>query len=214
MKRRSPTAGRSALALSCVLLLAGCGEEAVTTYRVKREATQAPAAEPSMTSAAPEQKIASTPPANLPAAELATASGELTWTAPAHWKTKAASGMRKASFTVTGENGAEADLSVTAFPGAVGGELANLNRWRGQLQLAPVDEANGAAGVTRETHHGLSFAIVDLTGAGATPSRLLGAMVPVGSATWFFKLSGPDALVGQEKPAFLAFLQTVKTSTP
>jgi hypothetical protein len=39
---------------------------------------------------------------------------------------------------------------------------------------------------------------------------MLGAIVPVGDATWFFKLSGPAALLEREKPAFLEFLKTVK----
>ena len=38
---------------------------------------------------------------------------------------------------------------------------------------------------------------------------MLGVMVPHGGATWFYKLTGPAALVAGEKPAFLAFVQTL-----
>ena len=43
---------------------------------------------------------------------------------------------------------------------------------------------------------------------------MLGAMVPYEGAMWFFKLSGPDALVAATKPAFLEFLKTVKAAAP
>lgn len=136
----------------------------------------------------------------------------LKWSAPAHWETKTGSTMRKGSFLVKGEGDEAADLSITAFPGDVGGELANVNRWRNQLQLPPLDPASLAGAVTRQQSNGLSFTIVDLAGAGgASGQRMLGAIVPYDGATWFFKLTGPDAVVSREKPAFLSFLNTVQT---
>ncbi len=123
--------------------------------------------------------------------------------------------MRKGSFTLAGEAGATADLSITAFPGAVGGELANINRWRGQVGLPPITDAELPAAATRFTANGLPFTVVDLAGADlANPQRILGGMTPYEGAMWFFKLTGPDALVAKAKPAFLDFLKTVKTTTP
>jgi hypothetical protein len=123
--------------------------------------------------------------------------------------------MRKGSYNVPGADGAAADLSITAFPGDVGGELANVNRWRGQLQLPPLGDAELAATTTAVAHDGLNFVVVDIAnpqnpGAG----RILGAFAAYEGATWFFKLKGPDDLVAHEKPAFLAFLQTVRPSAP
>ena len=140
-----------------------------------------------------------------------TASGaDLIWSAPSQWKQGPMSAMRKGSYLVPGNGGEDGDLSITAFPGDVGGELANVNRWRGQVQLAPIAEADLPGQVQRSKHDGLQFTVVDVTGTEPNPHRILGAMVPYGGATWFFKLSGPDAVVGQAKPAFLKFLQTVK----
>ena len=42
--------------------------------------------------------------------------------------------------------------------------------------------------------------------------RIVGAIVPVNGATWFFKLMGPDATVSAAKPAFLEFLKTVRAT--
>jgi len=43
-----------------------------------------------------------------------------------------------------------------------------------------------------------------------TPMRLLGAIVPHGERTWFFKLLGPAPVVGEQKETFDRFLTTVK----
>jgi hypothetical protein len=145
---------------------------------------------------------------------VTTAGGpDLTWTAPPDWQSKPAAAMRKASYAVPGDGGTSADLSITAFPGDVGGEIANINRWRGQLRLPPLGEADLASAITRVERDGLKFALVDLVGPGtAGPQRTVGAMVPFAGATWFFKLTGPDAPVAKAKPAFEAFLTTVKPS--
>ena len=119
--------------------------------------------------------------------------------------------MRKGSFAITGEGG-EGDLSITAFPGNVGGELANLNRWREQVKLPPVTQAEFEAAAQRSEKNGLQRTVVDLVGTGSGAQRILGAMIPYGGATWFVKLTGPDALVAKEKPAFLAFLDTIKAA--
>ena len=170
---------------------------------VKAGAPPAPGASPALAAAA-------TPGADMAATPVTKAEGPgLKWTAPPHWQDKPATQMRKATWIIPGPDGTTAELAVTAFPGAVGGELANLNRWRAQLALPPVSEADLAREVTRLTVNGLTMTIADLTSNGANPTRLLGAMVPHAGATWFFKLTGPAALVATEKPAFLAFLQTL-----
>jgi hypothetical protein len=160
---------------------------------------------PPMTNAMPDAISA-------PGPATPTSGGDLVWTAPAGWQPKPGSAMRKGSFAVRGDDGAEADLSIIAFPGAAGGDLANLNRWRGQVGLDPIT----ADAVPRETttleSNGLHFIVVDFAGRSANgPTRLVGALAAAGGQTWFFKLMGPDALVAHTQPAFLDFLKTVRT---
>ena len=134
----------------------------------------------------------------------------LKWQAPDEWKPKPATAIRKGSFTVS-RGGAEADLSITAFPGDVGGLSANVNRWRGQVGLAPVDDS--AIGTVTESFdaNGLKFTMVDFAGPeGSGQQRILAAFAPWQGGTWFFKLTGPAALVEDERPAFVAFLKTVQ----
>lgn len=203
--------------LTALLLLAACREAKVVSYRVPKE--QDPTL-PGMTAASADSPTpAGMPPAGGPAmadTAVPTAAGPgLTWIAPANWRVKPASAMRKGSYAVPGEGGAEADLSITAFPGDVGGELANVNRWRGQVQLPPLGEGDLAGAVSTLSQNGLQLTVVDFASAQDTGSkRILGAIVPFADGTWFFKLTGPDRLVAGEKPAFLAFLKTVKPVTP
>ncbi len=198
------------------LLLAACRDNKAVAYTIPKEKPVAVAA---MTESAesPHGRAPVAPPADTAMAStaVATAAGaELSWSAPAGWQVKAPGSMRKGSFTIT-EGALSADLGITAFPGDVGGEFANVNRWRGQLALAPISQAEAAAAITRLEANGLKFALVDFNGtANGAPSRLIGAMVPFGGATWFFKLLGPDAVVTKEKARFVEFLKTVKAAQP
>lgn len=200
--------------LALLSLLAGCSKNDLTAYRVPKEKE----------ASLPVTVATSTTPAAMPApaaggmadTPVATAGGPgLTWTAAAAWQAKPLGAMRKGSFTIAGDAGAIADLSITAFPGAVGGEFANINRWRGQLSLPPITEAELPSAGTRFSQNGLTFTVVDLVSVDpAAPQRMLGAMTPYDGAMWFFKLTGPDKLVASAKPAFLDFLKSVKVATP
>lgn len=226
---RLPSALTPALAM-LVLALAGCREPEIASYRVKKEPvpTLPPAAGAasarSTNDSAPVAKggatapVASAPaPAHASAAPsmantpVSTAQGEgLVWQAPASWTSRPGSPMRKATYVIKGADGAEAELAITAFPGDVGGNLANVNRWRGQLQLAPITESELASVLTPLSANGLSLLIADLKGPAPKHTRVLGAIVPYNGSTWFFKLTGPDALLETEKPAFLSYLNTVR----
>lgn len=185
------------------LILVACSKPEIATYRVPKDKTPAAAA------AAP----ASPGPGTMAGTPVRAAAGAgLTWTGASHWQPKPASGMRKGTFTITGEGGATADLAITAFPGDVGGEVANVNRWRSQIQLPPLSPEEAARSIERLEYNGLKIGFVEMAGSGADATRVLGAMVPYEGATWFFKLTGPDTLVAKEKGAFLEFLRTLKPS--
>ena len=204
-------ARRALLALLVLTLLAACNKPEVQSYRVPKEAAAQPPMAAAQTASAPTTPAAPSAGGSVMASTpVPTASGaDLTWKAPSHWVAKTGSSMRKGSYTISGAGG-EADLSIIAFPGAVGGDLANLNRWREQVGLPPVNQAEFEASAQRLERDGLRMTVVDLAGTGADAKRILGAMIPYSGATWFVKLMGPDALVAKEKTAFMAFLDTVK----
>ncbi len=216
--------------LITLLTASACREAQIATYRVPKEpgpavaaaeTPSAPARDPHAGLGIPPVSASSTPPpaaapagANMAATPVPTAGGgDLVWTAPASWQSRPASAMRKATFIIPGASAAEqAELAVTAFPGDVGGNLANVNRWRGQIQLPPIDAAALPAAFTHLDIGSLHVDVVELIGPeSAERKRVLGAIVPYNGATWFFKLSGPDALVAAQKAEFLGFLKTIKT---
>lgn len=130
----------------------------------------------------------------------------LAWKAPGGWQSKPASGMRRATFVIPGSAG-PAELSVISLPGDAGGDLANVNRWRGQVGLSAWDEAAFKKASMKVSSPAGTFTVVDLAGG---PQRMAAAILMRNGESWFFKLLGPDGTVGGSLPDFKSFLATVK----
>src|SRR5512133_3140679 len=99
------------------------------------------------------------------------------------------------------------EATVVVLPGAAGGELANVNRWRGQIGLGPIDEAAlAAARVVVKTKAG-ALNVYDFTSDGQTKSRMVAGLIstPDGN-TWFLKLTGDAGPVAKAKPDFMRIL--------
>jgi hypothetical protein len=140
-----------------------------------------------------------------------TSADKPTWDVPAGWQEQAPTSMRVATFQVTGPSGATADVSVIQLGGMGGGLLANVNRWRSQLGLQPVEDSELQKLVSTHDVNGAKISLVDLVGRSVEsgqPARLLVAMVPREGATWFYKMLGNDALVAQQKAAFIKFVDS------
>ena len=135
------------------------------------------------------------------------ATGWPKWSPPAHWQAAGEKPMRLASFDVPGVGGAKGDVSISALGGGAGGLLANVNRWRGQVGLAPLDEAELAQAKETLDLGADQGVLVDLKGA---EKRILAVVVSRADRTWFFKLSGPDALLTKERDNFVQFVKSVK----
>jgi hypothetical protein len=128
------------------------------------------------------------------------------WDLPEGWTTAPASPMRYASFAVE-RNGEKADISVVTFPGDGGNDVDNINRWRQQIGL-PVVGAEVLKSMIAPMHaHDVQIDSVDMTGASA---RVLAAWTRQSGQAWFFKMTGPATLVEQEKPKFVAFVQSLR----
>lgn len=127
-----------------------------------------------------------------------------TWKTPAGWEDHGAGNMVIASFAVPGKDGKSADVSVTTFPGDVGGELANLNRWRAQLGLAAVSEPGNSEQVTVGGEQGKLY---DLS---SDTAEIFVASVPHNGATWFFKIKGDKQTVTNAKTSFRDFLKSIQ----
>jgi hypothetical protein len=136
--------------------------------------------------------------------------------APPHWQRQPPAPMRKASFVVREADGAKVDISVTSFSGESGGLLANINRWRAQLGLEAVDPKQLESTIERRNLGGREIVIVDFVneeGPADRKQRIIGAIVPASDETWFFKMTGSDALTAAQKPAFLEVLESLEFRT-
>ncbi|MDD5262183.1 MAG: hypothetical protein PHD76_10090 [Methylacidiphilales bacterium] len=192
-------------------LLCGCNhKEEIQVYRVSKAPPEAAAAQTPETAPSPEMPPAAPMPPQAQASGAGAADSQkpqIKWKVPDGWKSVPASSMRYASFSVAGQNGETGDISIVTLPGEAGGDLENVNRWRGQAGLEPVGEPELKSLIVPVKAKGGEILTVDMPGA---KSRILAAWTRHEGSAWFFKLNGPDHLVAGEKARFLKFLQSVE----
>lgn len=139
----------------------------------------------------------------------------VTYTAPKGWTEKPPSQMRVASFSATGKNGQAVDISVVSLAGEAGGDLSNVNRWRGQIGLPPVSEEVLRKETRRITPAGRPMLMADMVSAdfpieNKFKRRLVAVIHSHGGQSWFFKMIGEDSAVAENVPALLGFLESLK----
>lgn len=136
----------------------------------------------------------------------APAGKELNYSVPTGWTEQPAGEMRKAAFKI--EKGADtAVVTVIPLRGMSGTLIDNVNRWRQQVELPPATESEVQLAMRKIQVGGYSAPYFDLPGPSV---RILIALVQRGDNTWYFKLTGPVALVEEHKSAFEEFLRSVK----
>lgn len=143
----------------------------------------------------------------------ATEPGKTVWNTPATWQEAPPTQMLKAKFLATGDAGTKAEITVSVFPGDVGGPLANVNRWRNQISLSPVGQAELEKVVSPLDVTSGKAMLVDMIGNKSSDGksrRLIGAIVPQGGRTWFYKMLGDELVVAREKDAFIKFVKNAK----
>ncbi|MEZ5990553.1 MAG: hypothetical protein R3F30_15865 [Planctomycetota bacterium] len=142
------------------------------------------------------------------------ARGALAWDLPKGWTEKQGHEMRLASFAIDGSDQTECYL----FPlgGDGGGTLNNVNRWRGQMGLEPVDGAT-LAQAPRVQVLGHEVALVEIAGSFQGMSgpviaeaEMLAVMVELGDRALTVKLTGPKAVVQKSKDRFVAFVRSLR----
>jgi hypothetical protein len=162
---------------------------------------------------APSPQAQQRPSANL-AAQSSPPSHRLPeWQAPEHWNSAPLTPMLLARFFVSDDH-SQAEITVSSFPGDVGGILANVNRWRSQIGLQPIDQATLRQVTSPIELHGEYVTLVDMTNDQPAeprePQRVLVVIVPREGHTWFYKIQGKPSLVAQEKETFIQFVQSVR----
>ncbi|MEO5716615.1 MAG: hypothetical protein ABIT37_24260 [Luteolibacter sp.] len=131
---------------------------------------------------------------------------------PDGWTASEGSTMRAASFSVTGPDGTSADVSVVPLAGDAGSVLDNVNRWRAQLQLAPLESVDDPSLGKKEQIPAGEVFISHLTSTELVHDGRKGA---IGTAilrrpgmTWFFKITGEATLVQANLEKFDSFVRS------
>ena len=118
-----------------------------------------------------------------------------TWALPAGWKEEKGTGFRVA--TLKAPDG-KLEVAITRFDGQAGSVLANVNRWRDELGLEPLREAELASALVTEDVGGVKVQRVDLTGKKKAKSSMRPGM---GAAPFAAGGSPPPARKPAEESA-------------
>jgi len=203
-----------------LVLAAGCHRDDVKVYQTTKDSDQTPASTaPAQSTDSPNPPLPpghpdiSSLPGMSPTATPGAGSAQLTWKTPAGWTELAPGQMRVGSFKITGADGKLADVSIIPLGGVAGGNVANVNRWRGQIGLEPVsaDEINKIAqAVEIAGQPAEMYALSGKNPGNGEPAGILAAITQCGDTAWFFKMTGDPGLIAEQKSAFVEFLKSVK----
>jgi hypothetical protein len=162
----------------------------------------------------------------LPAVPEGAGTGDaaLAWAVPAGWiAEKPASSMRRAQYRVPGKGG-DGECAVFYFgPGQGGDPMSNAVRWAEQFTLADGRTAESTMKTSEIEAGGLKILMVEVAGTykggmtmTAVPAapkpgyRLLGAVAPGPDANWYFKFTGPDGTVSEQRGAFTSMVKSTR----
>ncbi len=144
--------------------------------------------------------------ASTPAASEPRTAMPIAYEKPEHWQPKSPGAFAVAAFVADGEDGA-VSISVSRLAGSAGGLVANVNRWRRQIDLPPADEATIRDAVRTRQVAGAAAQIVELIGP---QQAILAAIIPRENETWFIKAMGPKKAVERERAAFDRFVGSLQ----
>lgn len=156
----------------------------------------------------PSSSQETTTGATTPAGGNANQADGLTFDLPEKWQRGGNRPMRVATFNVD-EDGKQLEITLTRLGVNSGSMLANVNRWRGQIGLEPIDQAT----LDKDT--------LSLDVAGENAPYFVLADAKVEKAIYvvvverpdhklFIKLMGDRGLAESEKSAFQEFVESIR----
>ncbi len=199
--------------LIVLLLLTGCKNDEVQTYRLAKDSAGMPPEHP------PISGKSSASPAMTPMPGMAmpddSSRRNISWKTPAGWMEQPASQMRVGSFFVLGKNGQTSDVSIVPLGGMAGTDLDNVNRWRGQIDLEPISQAELSKILQKTQAGSKNISLVNLVSREPLidqkyKKRLMSAWFQEAGQVWFVKMTGEDSNVESARPDFLKFIGSIK----
>lgn len=134
------------------------------------------------------------------------------WNVPSSWTKGTLTQFLVEKFVVTSADNSVAEINVSMLEDNGGGLESNVNRWRGQLAVAPLDKAEIAKLPVIDVAGGKAT-LVEVTGKNprnGKDGKLIGLILPLSGRTWFYKLYGDAETVSAEKDHLLEFVRSAK----
>jgi hypothetical protein len=169
----------------------------------------APSNPPPATATVPPKPPAS-PTSSAPPSTSSSTSG-LTYDVPEGWTPGRAGPFRLAAFEVSRDN-EQLEITVTALGTAAGSLRDNVNRWRGQIGLSPLEGEGGDPPAATLAIAGADCPYFEMSGPDSDPQALtlLAVVIPRSNATIFVKLLGSRPLAAAEKGNFEQFVRSIR----
>tara|TARA_B110000014_G_C20104708_1_gene580652 strand:- start:458 stop:1072 length:615 start_codon:yes stop_codon:yes gene_type:complete len=119
------------ISVATIILLFSCDtKEKITTYKIKKPQVMQPTEVFS-------NIIPIEDSSDIESKQRENNALTLKWTTPNTWEELEPGNMRIANFNVIDSKNKSTDISISIFPGDVGGIENNVNRWRNQINLNP-----------------------------------------------------------------------------
>ncbi len=149
-----------------------------------------------------------TVPPQRPAGTESPDSPPFTCEVPEGWTVVNAGQMQLAKYEVRDSN-RKVEITVSTAKGDL---VDNVNRWRGQVQLAELDAAALKKELGKTKVDGHDAVLVALLGPEAAKGResILGVIVEAQGNQWFIKLKGDADLAAREVEHFNEFVQSIR----
>lgn len=168
----------------------------------------APDAQPSpVLSTSTQATPASADSQAVPPTAGASPSSQWPWSVPDNWTlVPGERPMRLATYQMQGLTG-PVEVAISRFPGDVGGMLANVNRWRGQVGLPPATDADLAGMIEPFENPGFNGSLLHIQGA---EQHIVVASIFESGAnqTWTVRVSGSLEVAEAVKADVFAFGRT------
>jgi len=148
-------------------------------------------------------------------AAAAPAAPDLAWATPEGWRRGPEKSMRLATFLV-GDSG-RTEVSLIHLPGSAGGDVANIQRWYGQMgQPEPTADEIGRLPTLEVL--GRPSPLVEIAGSFSGMGReevgeavLIATLAEAGGRTLFIKMTGPREEVEAARRAFVEFCSSLRS---
>ena len=136
---------------------------------------------------------------------------KLSWSFPLSWEKTTVNKIRKESYAVPITPEINGDFSIISFPGEAGGILQNVNRWRGQLGLSNITEADLLEVSKKITHNSLNILFFNMESSPKHNQtqfkQILVATFLFNQERYFIKLTSPKIIPQEIHSQFIAIIE-------